>query len=91
MPVSSTSMRSVASEGVLWGQSTRTVTPPLWVNFTALPTRLNRICRSRPPSPTMRPGTLGPISTSSRSPFSRARSCTIDRVMESIDSTFTGT
>ena len=51
IPVSATSKRISAVSAVSATRVTRTTTSPRSVNFTALPTRLVRICRSRAGSP----------------------------------------
>ena len=60
--------------------STRSVTEPRSVNFSAFPTRLRRICRSRFGSPTSPKGTPGRISRVSCKPRSRARASNISMI-----------
>ena len=66
-------MRSSVVSAVTSSSVVRTTTSPCEVNFTALPTRLVRIWRSRPGSPATRVATSGWITHASSSPLPAAR------------------
>ena len=61
MPVSAMMKCRVISLSIRLAGSTLTTISPLAVNLMALPTRLIKICRSRPGSPTSLAGSLGSI------------------------------
>ena len=61
-PVSPTTMRSHTSSRSMRSTATVTSTSPTLVNFTALDSRLTRICRSRAGSPITTAGTSGATS-----------------------------
>jgi hypothetical protein len=74
MPVSRTSKRTTHDPGAWSRREARTVTAPVSVNLSALPTRLMSVWRSRSASPRSIGGTASPMSTSSGRPFAWAAS-----------------
>ena len=72
-PVSRTAKCSEEVSAVPENDVTVSVTSPDAVNFTALPNRLTRICRSRVTSPRIQRGRMGSMATASSSFFSAAR------------------
>ena len=78
MPVSDTANASVTASVPICFVSTVTVTDPADVNFTALPTRLVRICRIATGSPLSAGGTLSAIDERIVRPFSRAAASNVD-------------
>ena len=74
IPVSATEKASSQRSTASGLPSIRTVTEPVSVNFSALPTRLVTICRSRRASPTSAAGTPSAVSTMSVRPLDSTRS-----------------
>ena len=81
MPVSVTSKQRVAAVELCSNRVTRTLTSPLAVNFKALLTRLQRICRNRPGSPCNSVGTSLRMKLINSTPLSSA--CLAKRSMTS--------
>ena len=84
MPVSSISNRTMTSLSVSLAVLTRTTTSPRSVNFTALPTKLFKICRTRPESPRKVAQTLGAIWQASSMPLRLAISDRSSRELSTV-------